>query len=269
MLVCMSTYGQETAMFDRSFHKKTDDPRSKNKREYTVTDSLITVKDYKKSRLYRTGEFYGFTDLENLDEFIWYNSNDQYDRNPNLRVTNRKGYVKYYNIKGNVTKEILYDEDKTKYLQVWYDSIPYLVEGTGKIELEFKSVNEKLVRIFKDSTETEGYLIRTLKKDTIHIKTDTDAYPKTGLRPFYQDLAENVKYPGFAQLLGIDKRITIEFIVDENGNLTDFKPLNKESLNFEKKAIRKLERMPKWIPATFNGKNVKTRFRIPLTFKFD
>ena len=66
---------QETIYFDRAFHKRTFDPDSENKRIYFVIDSLIEVKDYKSDRLYRTGKFYGFKNLKNLDEFIWYHYN--------------------------------------------------------------------------------------------------------------------------------------------------------------------------------------------------
>ncbi|ULC58798.1 energy transducer TonB [Flaviramulus sp. BrNp1-15] len=261
------SYGQETANFDRSFHYRTDDSKSENKREYIVTDSLIEIKDYNKNGLFRTGKFYGFNDLKNLDEFIWFNSNRQYDKSPNLIIKDRKGTVKYFNKEGESTSKQLFIEDKTKHIQLWNNNKPYLTNGTGKYQCNSDKKNEKLVRIFKDSIEIDGYIIRELKKDTIYYKTDTKAYPKNGLKPFYRELAKNIQYPGFAKLLGIDKRITVEFVVDENGKLTDFEPLNNRSLSFEKKAIKKLEKMPKWIPATLNGKNVKTRFRIPLTFK--
>ncbi|WP_152975508.1 energy transducer TonB [Lacinutrix himadriensis] len=261
------TYGQESALFDRSFHYRTDDNKSKNKREYIVKDSLIEIKDFKNNRLYRTAEFYGFKDLKNLDEFIWYNSNRQYDKSPDLKLTNRKGIVKYLNKDGKTTSELLYIEDKTKFIQLWNKDKSYLINGTGKFERNYVKNNEKQVRIFKDSIETEGYIVRELKKDTIYYITDTKSYPKTGLKRFYKDLASRINYPKFSKYIGMDKKIKIEFVVDENGNLTDFVPINKKSLNFEKKAIKQLKKMPKWIPATINGKRVKTRFRIPLTFK--
>jgi hypothetical protein len=267
LLLSSFTFAQESALFDRNFHHRTDDQESKNRREYVQNDSLIAIKDFYENGLVRTGEFYGFTDLKNLDEFIWYNANRQYDKSPDLKIENREGVVKYYDKNGAVTSEQIFREDDVKYIQFWNNSIPCLVYGTGKLQSASTEKNEVLVRIFKDSVETEGYIIRELKNDTIYYKTDTHAYPKTGLQAFYKDLAENVSYPGFANLLGIDKKITIEFIVDEEGNLIDFEPLNNKSLNFEKKAIKKLEKMPKWIPATLNGRNVKTRFRIPLTFK--
>ena len=267
LLSCFLSYSQESAMFDRSFHRRTDDSKSKNKREYVIHDSIIEIKDFKDDILYRTGKFYGFKDLENLDEFIWYHSSYQYDKSDKLRIENRKGIVKYFNRNGGATSEQLFVEDNIKFIQLWDNNISYLKEGTGKYTRNSDKNNEKLVRVFKDSLEVEGYIVRELKKDTIYYKTDTKAYPKTGLSSFYKDLAKNIQYPGFAKLLGIDKRITVEFVVDENGKLTDFEAINKKSLNFEKKAIKKLKRMPKWIPATLNGKNVKTRFRIPLTFK--
>jgi protein TonB len=267
LLLSTFAYGQESAFFDRSFHNRTDDLKSKNKREYIINDSIILIKDYNKNGLFRTGKFYGFTDLKNLDEYIWYNSNRQYDKSSDLIINDRKGTVTYFNKEGKPTSEQLYIEDKTKHIQLWNNNKPYLTNGTGKYVCNSDKKNEKLVRVFKDSLETDGYIVRELKTDTIYYKTDTKAYPKNGLKPFYRDLAKNIQYPGFAKLLGIDKKITVEFVVDENGKLTDFEPLNSKSLNFEKKAIRKFEKMPKWIPATLNGRNVKTRFRIPLTFK--
>lgn len=267
LLFASFTYGQEFAFFNRNFHKRTDDSKSINKREYKRNDSLIEIKDYYKNRLFRTGVFHGFSDLKNLDEFIWYNSNNQYFKDPELKIKNRKGIVKYYNKEGEITSEQLFIENKVKYIQLWENDTSYLVNGTGTYEKVSKKRNEKLVRIYKDSIQIEGYNVRLLKKDTLYSITDTKAYPKKGLKNFNNELANNINYPNFSRLLGIDKKITIVFIVDENGKLGEFIPINKKSLNFEKKAIKKLEKMPKWTPATRNGKNVKTRFRIPLTFK--
>lgn len=267
LLLTSVLFGQDSVFFDRSFHHRTDDNKSENRREYLIKDSVIETKDYNKNGLFRIGTFYGFTDIENLDEFIWYNSNYQYDRSKKLITNNRKGNIKYLTKDGETTLEQLYIEDKVKYIQLWSKGKPYLTNGTGKFERISVKEKEKFVRTFKDSVEVASYFLRELQNDTIFSITDTKAYPKKGLKHFYQDLADNINYPKFSHLLGIDKKITIQFVVDENGKLTDFIPLNNKSLNFEKKAIKKLEKMPKWIPATINGKNVKTRFVIPLTFE--
>lgn len=261
------SYSQETVHFDRVFHYRTDDPKSTNKREYITTDSIIEIKDYNKHGLFRTGKFYGFTNLYNLEEFIYFNTTNQYDRNPKLKTENREGTVTYYNKDGHKMSEQFLVGEQTKQIQLWNNQKPFLTNGSGTFKCDSEKKNEKIVRIYKDSLEIEGFIVRESRNDTIYIKKDTKAYPKSGLQSFYQQIAKNFKYPSFAQLLGIDKKITISFVVDENGKLTDFEPLNSTSLNFEKKAIRRLEKLPKWNPATRNGKGVKTKFQIPLTFK--
>lgn len=261
------SFAQDSALFDRTFHHRTDDTKSINKREYFVKDSIVEIKDYKNNKLFRTGTFYGFTDLENLDEYIWYNSNYQYDRSPDLITKNRKGEVKYLNKNGNITLEQLYTDGEVKFVQLWSKGKPFLTNGNGKFERYLEKEKEHYTRVFKDSLEVQSYFVRELTNDTIFHKTDTKAYPKKGLKHFYKDLADTVDYPAFSKFMGIDKKITITFVVDKNGNLTDFKPHKNKSLNFEKKAIQRLSKIPKWTPATINGKNVKTRFTIPLTFQ--
>ena len=75
---------------------------------------FVRVILFKKKCVNNCRKSYGFTDLGNLDEFIWYNSNSQYDRNPKLKTKNRKGIVKYFNKDGKQTSEQLFIE-RTQY----------------------------------------------------------------------------------------------------------------------------------------------------------
>jgi hypothetical protein len=52
----------------------------------------------------------------------------------------------------------------------------------------------------------------------------------------------------------------IEFIVNEDGSLSNFKPLTKSPFGKEFEAIRILKLSPNWIPATKNGKKVKYKW---------
>ena len=36
---------------------------------------------------------------------------------------------------------------------------------------------------------------------------------------------------------------------------------------FAKEGFRVIRKMPKWIPGTINGKNIRTKYRIPITFR--
>ena len=104
LLSTFFSYSQKISFFDRTFHNKTD-LKSNNKRQYIITDSVISIEDFNKYGLYRKGRFYGFKSTDNLDEFIWYNSNRQYTKKKNLIIKNRYGFVNFYNRKGTLTSE--------------------------------------------------------------------------------------------------------------------------------------------------------------------
>ncbi|MFM7851621.1 MAG: TonB family protein [Flammeovirgaceae bacterium] len=76
-----------------------------------------------------------------------------------------------------------------------------------------------------------------------------------------------LKYPLVARFVGKEGRVFIQFVVDENGKLTDFSPKTKEGYGLETKVIRKLEAFPNWTPAVYNGKFVKTRFVLPIKYQ--
>lgn len=60
--------------------------------------------------------------------------------------------------------------------------------------------------------------------------------------------------------------IWIQFIVDEDGNLSEFKPLTHWGYGMEEEGLRILKKSPKWVPAQKDGKNVRTFRKQPITF---
>lgn len=81
-------------------------------------------------------------------------------------------------------------------------------------------------------------------------------------------LQEAVEYPGFARKAGIEGRVIVRFVVDENGNVTNptvtsgvHKLLNKAALE----AVKKL----KFKPGMQRGKPVKVRMSLPVTFRLE
>jgi periplasmic protein TonB len=62
----------------------------------------------------------------------------------------------------------------------------------------------------------------------------------------------------------------VMFVVDENGKVTDAHTMgNKLGDGLDEEAIRVVSMMPKWTPGTVNGKPVKVRLDLPVTFKFE
>ncbi len=95
---------------------------------------------------------------------------------------------------------------------------------------------------------------------------DEDSYPNYNLGAYIE---RNIEYPVKYQSEDIVVKIYVSAIVDRNGELINvevYKPWKEE---FDIEAVRVVESSPKWIPAMYNGFNVKSKVRIPVHFKID
>jgi TonB family protein len=155
-----------------------------------------------------------------------------------------------------------------KYGQVWNrDGDKVLENGNGSNSHLSDDKSETYYEYYQDSLLVMQYGIRNIEKDTIHYTVDRMAAPKEGFQRFLQNLVNILKYPGIARLAGKEGVIYVQFIVDKNGELTDFKPLSNEGYNFEQKAIKKMEKLPSWNPGIYKNNVVKQKFVLPVKFK--
>ena len=59
----------------------------------------------------------------------------------------------------------------------------------------------------------------------------------------------------------------VEFVVDEDGRISDVKVLRDIGSGCGQEAVRVVKMMPKWMPGKQNGKPVKTYFTLPVIFR--
>ena len=64
-------------------------------------------------------------------------------------------------------------------------------------------------------------------------------------------------------------RVNVVFIVNEDGSLSDVKVIRSIIPELDKEAIRVVKSMPKWNPSKQNGKAVKTKYTVPVTFRLE
>ena len=117
------------------------------------------------------------------------------------------------------------------------------------------------------------------EKRTTNIKPDKDGiYEMTDTRPAYpggQEALENyvnnnIEYQQPAIDDNTEGTVNVQFIVDENGNVTNAKEIGKELGNgLDQEAVRVISNMPKWTPGKVKGKDVKTRVVLPVTYKIE
>jgi len=82
-------------------------------------------------------------------------------------------------------------------------------------------------------------------------------------------LSQNLHYPESARKMGIEGRVIVRFIVDENGNIRQPEMIRSPDSSLTNEAMRVMKLMPKWIPGKNGGKFVALAFTMPIIFKLD
>ena len=80
-------------------------------------------------------------------------------------------------------------------------------------------------------------------------------------------IAENVKYPEEAYSKGIDGRVLVQFIIEKDGSVTNVKVIKKVNDAIDAEAVRVVKAMPKWKPGKQNGREVRVKYTIPVSFR--
>ena len=78
-----------------------------------------------------------------------------------------------------------------------------------------------------------------------------------------------LKYPQSAVANGIQGRVTVGFIVDKDGKVTDVRVMKGVSDELDAEAVKVVSASPKWKPGKVNGKKVRTSISIPIEFKLE
>lgn len=92
-------------------------------------------------------------------------------------------------------------------------------------------------------------------------------FPNGGMPGLMKYLSDNIRYPEAAKVAGIQGRVTVVFVVDKDGSITNVKTLRGVDAELDKEAIRVISSMPKWIPGMQKGKAVKVRYTVPVMFR--
>ena len=79
-------------------------------------------------------------------------------------------------------------------------------------------------------------------------------------------IGSHIHYPALASSDGITGKVIVEFLVNEDGSVSNVKVLRGIGGGCDEEALRVVSGMPVWKPGKQNGKPVKVLFRLPITF---
>ena len=88
-----------------------------------------------------------------------------------------------------------------------------------------------------------------------------------GVRAMLDFIKKNIQYPEIARKNGIQGRVIVGVVVDKNGSVTNLTILKSIDPYLDKEAIRVISSMPKWTPGVQNGKKVRVKFTVPVSFR--
>ena len=118
-------------------------------------------------------------------------------------------------------------------------------------------------------------MVRGAIEHVLGIPKDTTVYRVVEVMPsypgdmeaLYKFLGQQMHYPKEALENGIEGRVVVSFVVEEDGRLTHFEAVSSPSPLLSNEAIRVLRQMPRWNPAKRMGRNVRCQYNIPVMFR--
>ncbi len=133
----------------------------------------------------------------------------------------------------------------------------------------------------KEALKTTAKVEETPQKDVVKSETkeekvkkvyavgEEQPMPKGGMGAFYSFVGKEMSYPREAQRNGVQGKVFVSFVVNEDGSLSDIKVPYGIGYGCDEEAIRVFKLSPKWNPGKNSGKPVQVKMLLPLTFKLD
>ncbi len=87
-----------------------------------------------------------------------------------------------------------------------------------------------------------------------------------GVSALMEFIKSNMQYPEDALAERAEGIVQVSFVVEKDGSTTEFEVLDEHHPALEAEAVRVLQQMPKWTPATQDGVKVRVEYTVPVKF---
>lgn len=119
-----------------------------------------------------------------------------------------------------------------------------------------------------------------MKKDVIVVEEPVKVEPEKifdaveqmptfpgGDAALYKFIGDNIVYPAQAAEEGVSGRVTIRFVVERDGTVSQVTVARGKHPALDKEAKRVVSKLPKFIPGKQNGQTVRVFYTLPINFK--
>ena len=108
----------------------------------------------------------------------------------------------------------------------------------------------------------------TVETEAFDVVEKMPEYPG-GIEAFMKFLSENVRYPEAASKAGIQGRVLVNFIVEKDGSISNIHVIQNVNEYLDAEAVRVVGAMPKWTPGMQEGKAVRVKYTVPISFRLN
>lgn len=127
---------------------------------------------------------------------------------------------------------------------------------------------DKAKELFGEKAAKGAIVVQTKAYATEQAKLkETAAHFEGGDEAMFVFLNRNLRYPEEAAEKNIQGRVIVQFKIQKDGSITDAKVARGVDPQLDAEAIRVVESMPKFVPATKDGEPVAVWYTMPINFR--
>lgn len=113
---------------------------------------------------------------------------------------------------------------------------------------------------------------KTYRKDANGVYDNVEVQPEFpgGDNALSNFVENNLVYPENAIDRNVEGTVRVQFVVDEQGNVRNPEVAGqKNGQGLDEAAMAVVKKMPSWKPGQVNGRNVKTKLVLPITYRLE
>jgi TonB family protein len=143
-----------------------------------------------------------------------------------------------------------------------------VTDASGKQSIS-ELENARLIAKINTVADEQGHFFAIFEKYPVDVFTivEETATPKEGLTAFYEYVKNNLRYPAEARRKGVEGKVFVQFVINIDGSLSEFKVVKGIGSGCDEEAVRIIKESPAWNPGKQRGIPVKQRYTMPFLFR--
>ena len=149
-------------------------------------------------------------------------------------------------------------------MQVLSDVLNVVTNDTKiETEFDFSEFSEDIeivqqIEVVEEAAEDDAPFI---------IAEEMPKFQGGDLMKFRSWVQGKLKYPQIAQETGISGKVTLTFVIERDGSLTNIQVMQSPDRSLADEAVRVLQSSPKWTPGKQRNSPVRVRYTLPVEFR--